>query len=103
MIEIREFRRMFEDGKRYLEGACTIQELHGSSAAVATAVRFWGGHPAIGQVALDWSRMIDRYWNECSHHSDPLSKREFLAWLERQLGVLRSGCWSAKGSSASQA
>lgn len=103
MIEIREFRQMLEDGGRYLEGACSIQELYGSSVDVATAVRFWGGHPAIGQVALDWSRMIDRYWNECSHHSDPLSKQEFLEWLDWQLGVLGTGRWPAKGSSASQA
>ncbi len=90
MIEITEFRRMLEAGWGYLEGTCTIQELYGSSISLSTAVRFWGGHPAIGRVASDWSNMIDRYWNECSHHSDPLSKQEFVAWLEGQLEVLGS-------------
>lgn len=55
---------MLEAGRRYLESKCSGQELYGSTVDLATAIKFWGGHPAIGQVARDWSRMVDRYWNE---------------------------------------
>lgn len=81
---------MLEAGRRYLEGTCSIQELYGSTVYLATAVKFWGGHPAIGQVARDWSRMVDRYWNEGNHYPDPISEEEFLTWLERQLGLSTS-------------
>ena len=86
--EIREFRLMLEAGQRYLADACSIQELNGRVSELATAAKFWGGHPALAQVAADWSAMIDRRWNEWGHSLNPLSEQEFRAWLEGQLSLL---------------
>jgi len=86
--EIREFRQMLEAGRRYLAGTCSIQELNGHVSEIATAAKFWGGHPALAQIAGDWSAMVDRRWNEWGHCPNPLSEQEFLAWLEGQLSSL---------------
>ncbi|WNH53868.1 hypothetical protein [Stenotrophomonas oahuensis] len=85
VTEIREFREMLESGQRYLHGACSIQELYGSAAELATAAKFVGGHSAIAQIARDWTTMIDRFWNEWGHHSNPVNEQEFRAWLTAQL------------------
>ncbi|WP_313252166.1 hypothetical protein [Stenotrophomonas indicatrix] len=91
MIEIREFRRMLDAGRRYLEGTCSIHELYGCAVDLETAAKFWEGHRAIAQVAREWSCMADRRWNECRHHPDPLSEYEFLSWLQQlgAFGVMR--------------
>lgn len=87
-IEIGEFRQMPEAGRRYLGGACSIQELNGRVSEAATAAKFWGGHPALVEVASIWSAMVDRRWNECGHCPRPLSEQEFIAWLGEQLSSL---------------
>ena len=79
---------MLEAGQRYLAGTCFIQELNGRVSELATAAKFWGGHPALAQVADDWSVMVDRRWNELGHSPDPLPEQEFRAWLEGQLSLL---------------
>lgn len=86
--EIGEFRKMLEAGRRYLGGACSIQELNGRVSELATAAKFWGGHPALVEVAGIWSAMVDRRWNEWGHCPHPLSEQEFMAWLEEQLSSL---------------
>jgi len=86
--EIAEFRQMIEAGRRYLAGTCSIQELNGRVDEFATATKFWRGHPALAQVAGDWSTMVDRRWNEWGHCPSPLSEQEFVAWLEGQLSSL---------------
>ncbi|GAB3096017.1 hypothetical protein [Lysobacter terrae] len=86
--EIREFRFMLEAGQRYLSGACSIQELNGRVSELATAAKFWGGHPAFSQIAADWSAMVDRGWNEWGQSPNPLSEQEFRAWLGEQLSLL---------------
>lgn len=86
--EIAEFRQMLEAGRRYLAGTCSIQELNGCVSELATAAKFWGGHPALAQVAGDWSAMVDRLWNEWGHCPNPISELEFLTWLDGQLSSL---------------
>ena len=86
--EIAEFRQMIEAGRRYLAGTCSIQELNGRVGEFATATKFWRGHPALAQVAGDWSTMVDRRWNEWGHCPSSLSEQEFVAWLEGQLSSL---------------
>ena len=86
--EISEFRQMLEAGRRYLAGACSIQELNGRVSELATAAKFWSNHPALAEVASDWSAMVDRRWNEWGHNPNPLSEQEFVAWLEGQLSSL---------------
>ena len=86
--EIREFRKMLEAGRRYLVGAYSIQELNGHVSELATAAKFWGGHPALTEIARDWYSMVDRRWNEWGHNPSPLSEQEFVAWLEEQIGSL---------------
>lgn len=83
--EIREFRRMLEAGRRYLSGACTIQELNGFVSELTTAVKFFGGHAALAQIASDWSTMVDRHWNEWGHCPNPLTLEQFHVWLEERL------------------
>ncbi|MBE5314778.1 MAG: hypothetical protein H4O13_05170 [Xanthomonadales bacterium] len=86
--EIREFRRMIDAAKRYLAQECSIQELYGRVGDVATASKFLGGHPALVQIADDWSAVIDRRWNECGHVPDPLSEAKFRSWLAQQISLL---------------
>tara|TARA_R110002020_G_scaffold21373_80_gene72634 strand:+ start:12822 stop:13103 length:282 start_codon:yes stop_codon:yes gene_type:complete len=86
--EIREFRQMIEAAQRYLAGGCSIQELNGRVAEAATASKFWGGHPALVQVASDWSTAVDRRWNEWGHVQNPLSENQFRSWLVQQLALL---------------
>lgn len=85
VTEIKEFREMPDSGQRYLQGTCSIQELYGSAAELATAAKFVGGHSAIAQIAGDWTTMVDRFWNECGHHSNPVNEQEFRDWLTAQL------------------
>lgn len=77
--EIGEFRQMLETGRRYLAGECSIQELNGRISDLAIAVKLWGGHPALTEVAGDWSTMVDRRWNEWGHNPNPLSEQKFVA------------------------
>jgi len=86
--EIREFRLMLDAGKRYLEGACSIQELNGRVSELAIAAKFWGGHSVLTQVATDWSAIVDRRWNEWGHSPNSVAEQEFQVWLEGQLGLL---------------
>ena len=85
--EIREFRRMIDAAQRYLMGECSIQELNGRVAEVVTASKFWGGHPALVQIANDWSTAVDRRWNEWGHVPGPLSEAQFRSWLVQQLSL----------------
>jgi hypothetical protein len=84
-VPLVEFRKLLAAGQRYLTGSCSIQELHGLVAELATVGSFFQSHPAIITVARDWIAVIDRRWNECNHHTSPLSECVFRAWLEGQL------------------
>jgi hypothetical protein len=76
---------MLDAGHRYLAGECSLAELNGCVAYCLDASRFWSEHKAIGEVATEWSQMVDRRWNECGHHSDPLGEDAFVSWLAAQL------------------
>ena len=84
-VTIVEFTNLISAARRYLAGTCSIQELYGRAAELATVSRFFGAHPAIGEIAQEWLNTIDRAWNECNHVAVPLSEAEFRSWLERQL------------------
>jgi hypothetical protein len=86
-VEIVEYRRMLDAGRRYLAGSCSIAELNGCVACCIDAAKFWNGHRALGEVAMEWRNMVDRRWNEWGHHRDPLTEHDFLSWLAAQLSL----------------
>jgi hypothetical protein len=58
-VQIIEFRRLLDGGRRYLDGACLIQELNGLAVQCLDASKFWHGHPALVRAAQDWAAMVD--------------------------------------------
>lgn len=84
-VQITEFRRLLDGGRRYLDGACSIQELNGLAAQCLDASKFWHGHPALVRAAQDWAAMIDRRWNEWSHSPSPVDEHTFREWVRGQL------------------
>lgn len=83
-VPISELRELLEAAQRYLDGACSIQELNGRVGALADAARLWNGHSVLFEIADDWSGMVDRRWNEWGHVIDPVSEAQFRAWLIEQ-------------------
>ena len=88
-IELREFRQMLRAGQLYLEGTCCLSELNGYVSECAATAKFWQGHPALTQVAIDWAVNVERRWNEWGMCINPLTEEDFRQWLEEQLTLLR--------------
>lgn len=76
---------MLETGKRYLAGECSMMELNGSISRCIDVAKLLDAHPAISQLAHEWSVMVNRRWNEWGHEQHPLSEQEFRDWLQQQL------------------
>jgi hypothetical protein len=84
-VQITEFRRLLDGGRRYLDGACSIQELNGLAAQCLDASKLWKGHPALVRTTEDWVAMIDRRWNEWGHSSSQIDENAFRNWVRDQL------------------
>ena len=84
-VAIVELKRLLIAAEQYLQGSCTIQDLHGRATELAAVSHFFQGHRSISELAQEWIAAIDCRWNECNHVSSPLSESEFRAWLEGQL------------------
>ena len=80
-----ELKKLLVAAQHYLDGDCSIQELHGRAAELSTVSQFFSSHPSIPELAQDWISVIDRRWNECNLISSPLSEADFRKWLEAQL------------------
>lgn len=85
-VTISELRELLEAAQRYLDGACSIQELNGRVGALADAARLFNGHSVLFEIVSEWSNMVDRHWNEWGHVIDPVSEEAFRAWLIEQSG-----------------
>ncbi|MFO3674922.1 hypothetical protein ACKWMZ_30255 [Pseudomonas protegens] len=83
-IEITEFRKLLEAGRRYVDGVTTLAELNGRVRATLEAGHFWGAAASLMDVARDWEHMINRAWNEMGEHHAPLTEAQFSEWLRQQ-------------------
>lgn len=83
-VEITEFRKLLEAGRRYLDGAATLAELNGRVSATLEAGHFWGAAAPLMEVAQDWEHMINRAWNEMGEQRAPLTEAQFSEWLRQQ-------------------
>jgi len=91
MIQITELRALLVAAQRYLAGTCSIHELNGRAGALADAAKLFDGHSVFHQIANEWSKMIDRRWNECGHVACPLSEEQFRIWLIEQIAFFDAG------------
>ncbi|WP_419690500.1 hypothetical protein ACN22W_34325 [Burkholderia theae] len=85
MVQITEFRRLQDGGRRYLDDTCSIQELNGLASQCLEACKFWHGHPELIRATQEWIAMIDRRWNESRHLMDAVDENTFRDWLRDQL------------------
>ncbi|PYY82242.1 hypothetical protein DNK59_22280 [Pseudomonas sp. TKO26] len=83
-VEIIEFRKLLEAGRRYLEGATALAELNGRVRATLEAGHFWGAAAPLMDVARNWEQMINRAWNEMGEQRAPLTEAQFSEWLRQQ-------------------
>ena len=79
------FRDLFEVARRYVSGASSIQELNGAVSRAQSSVKSSGASAEVCDLLDEWSRMVNRRWNEWGLEKSPLSEAEFLAWLREQL------------------
>jgi hypothetical protein len=80
-----ELRMLFESAHRYLAGESSVHELNGR---VSQCIDFAGreqAEPAIVNLLVKWQHMINKRWNEWGLEREPLTKEQFIAWLEDQL------------------
>ncbi|SDA13975.1 hypothetical protein SAMN03159355_05137 [Pseudomonas sp. NFPP10] len=87
-VEIIEFRKLLEAGRRYLEGSAALAELNGRISATLEAGHFWGASAPLMEVARDWEHMINRAWNEMGEQPAPLTEAQFSEWLRQQFYFL---------------
>ncbi|RYH34993.1 MAG: hypothetical protein EON54_19750 [Alcaligenaceae bacterium] len=80
-----EFRAVFDVARRYLAGASSVHELNGAVSNAQTWAKGADTSPALREVLDDWSRMVNRRWNEWGLEKSPLSEAEFQEWLRQQL------------------
>lgn len=83
-VEITEYRKLLEAGRRYLEGTATLAELNGRVRATLETGDFWGAAAPLMEVARDWEHMINRTWNEMGEQPAPLTEVQFSEWLRQQ-------------------
>ncbi|MBB1610858.1 hypothetical protein A9978_00245 [Pseudomonas sp. UMC65] len=83
-VEITEFKKLLEAGRRYLDGAATLAELNGRVSATLEAGHFWGASAPLMEVTQDWEHMINRAWNEMGEQPAPLTEAQFSEWLRQQ-------------------
>ncbi|WP_212806409.1 hypothetical protein [Pseudomonas sp. Eqa60] len=83
-VEIIEFRKLLEAGRRYLEGTAALAELNGRVRATLEAGHFWGAAAPLVDVARGWEHMINRAWNEMGEQRAPLTEAQFSEWLRQQ-------------------
>lgn len=83
-VEITEFRKLLEAGRRYLEDTAALAELNGRVRATLEAGHFWGAAAPLMDVTRDWEQMINRAWNEMGEQPAPLTEAQFSAWLRQQ-------------------
>ncbi len=83
-VEIIEFRKLLEAGRRYLEDTATLAELNGRVRAALEAGHFWGAAAPLMDIARNWEHMINRTWDEMGEHHAPLTEAQFSEWLRQQ-------------------
>ena len=76
---------MFTAARCYLDGRIGLVELHGFVAGCRHAAKFFSAHPAIAELAGEWSHMLNRAWNEWGFDRNAISETEFRDWLRKQM------------------
>lgn len=86
-LPLPEVREMVATALRYING-----EIHYSYLVGPTSdCRFWAKvyrlHPAIQQLASDWSLWVDQVWNEWKQHPVSLPESELRRRIAADLGL----------------
>jgi hypothetical protein len=80
-----ELRAVFDAAHRYVAGESSIQELNGRISSARTLASAAGVDSVVLSVLDEWSRMVNRRWNEWGLESSPVTDEAFRAWLREQL------------------
>ena len=80
---------MAEAAKRYVAGEIHFSYLVGPTADCRYWAKVYGLHPAIQQLASDWSLWVDQVWNEWGQHKESLPESELRRRMAADLGLGR--------------
>lgn len=80
-----EFRAVFDAATRYVQGESSVHELNGAISSARSLATAAGVDSSVLSVLNEWSRMVNRRWNEWGLESSPVTEEEFRAWLKKHL------------------
>ena len=80
-----ELRAVFDVAHRYVAGESSVHELNGAISSARTWATAAGVDSAVLSMLNEWSRMVNRRWNEWGLETAPITEEAFQAWLKEQL------------------
>lgn len=86
-LPLPEVREMVAAAVRYINGDIHFSYLVGPTTDCRYWAKVYGLHPAIQQLASDWSLWVDQVWNEWGQHKESLPESELRRRIATDLGV----------------
>lgn len=68
LAPVPEVRAMVGVARRFIAGEVHFAHLLGPAETCAFWAKVHGSHPAIRELAAEWSLLVDRVWNEWGQH-----------------------------------